>query len=163
MQEYGADYDETLWVPLSWWCLGAAAVGAVWWCFFVATNALVTTAAALVASLLVFGGLLRYSLTRVSTGSDGLRAGRATLPRAHVGAVEVLDADSTRRLIGVSADARAHLLVRTYCRGAVKVAVDDMRDPTPYWLISTRHAQDLAGSLHRLTGTGGAAFGAQHT
>jgi hypothetical protein len=163
MRRYGADYQETLWVPLSWWCLGGAAVAAVWWCFFVATNALVTTVAALLAAIVVLGGLLRYSLTRVSTGSDGLHAGRATLPWAHVGDVEVLDADSTRRLIGVSADARAHLLVRTYCGSAVKVAVDDPRDPTPYWVISTRHADDLAGSLRRLTGTGGAPFGAQHT
>jgi DUF3093 family protein len=163
MREYGADYEETLWVPLSWWCLGAAAVAAVWWCFFVATNALVTTAAALVAALVVLGGMLRYSRTRVSTGPDGLHAGKATLPWAHVGAVEILDGAQTRRLIGVSADARAHLLVRTYCAGAVKVAVDDTRDPTPYWVISTRHADDLARHLHRLTGTGGAASGAQHT
>jgi Protein of unknown function (DUF3093) len=163
MRKSGADYEETLWVPLSWWCLGVAAVGAVWWCFFVATNALATTAAVLLAALVVLGGLLRYSLTRVTAGSDGVRAGRATLPSAHVGEVEVLDADSTRRLIGVSADARAFLLVRTYCGGAVKVAVEDPRDPTPYWVVSTRHADDLAGSLRRLTGTGGAPFGAQHT
>jgi Protein of unknown function (DUF3093) len=141
------DFVETLWVPLSWWCLGAAGVVAVWWCFFVAAPAAVAAVAALVAAGAIFGALLRYSLTRVATGAEGLHAGRATLPWAHLGQVSVLDAEATRRVLGVEADARAYLLVRAYCRGAVRVSVDDDRDPTPYWVVSTRRADDLARHL----------------
>jgi Protein of unknown function (DUF3093) len=158
-----ADYDETLWAPVSWWCMGAGAVVAVWWCFFVATPAIWAWTAGAVAGVAVFGGLLKYSRTTVTTGSGGLQAGRAALPSAHIGRVDVLDRAETRRLLGVGADARAYLLVRTYCPGAVKVAVRDSRDPTPYWVVSSRRAEDLARHLRRLTGTGGAALGTQHT
>jgi hypothetical protein len=157
------DYEETLWAPLSWWWMGAGAVVAVWWCFFVAAPASWAWTAAVVSTGAVFGGLLRYSRTTVTTGPGGLHAGRAVLPSAHIGQVDALDADQTRRLLGVEADARAHLLVRAYCGGAVKVAVRDDRDPTPYWVVSSRRPGELARQLRRLTGTGGAALGTQHT
>jgi hypothetical protein len=144
VQDDPGGYEETLWAPVSWWFMAAVAVVAVWWCFFVATPGRAADIAAAVAALAIFGGLLYYSRTFVRTGPDGLHAGRAVLPWAHVGPVEVLDADATRRLLGVGADARAYLLVRSYCRGAIKVTVDDARDPTPYWVLSTRHAADLA-------------------
>jgi hypothetical protein len=165
VQDLPGHYQETLWAPISWWCMGAAGVVAVWWCFVVATPALVAAVAALGAAVLVVGGLLGYSRVRLSTDTEGLHAGRAMLPWAHVGAVEVLDAEGTRRLLGVDADARAHLLLRTYCRGAVKVTVDDARDPTPYWVVSTRHPADLAAHLRGGIdpGPGGAARRAQHT
>jgi Protein of unknown function (DUF3093) len=156
-------YEETLWAPLSWWCMATGAVLAVWWCFFVATPAWWAWTAAVVAGAAVFGGLLRYSRTPVASSSDGLRAGRAVLPSAHIGRVDVLDRDETRRLLGVGADARAYLLVRSYCAGAVRVAVRDDRDPTPYWVVSSRHPDDLAGHLRRVTGSGGATLGTQHT
>jgi Protein of unknown function (DUF3093) len=156
-------YAETLWAPLSWWCMAAGAVLAVWWCFFVATPAWWAWTAAAAAGAAVFGGLLHYSRTPVASGPDGLRAGRALLPPAYIGRVDVLDRDQTRRLLGVGADARAYLLVRSYCAGAVRVAVRDERDPTPYWLVSTRHPDDLARHLRRVAGSGGAAVGTQHT
>jgi hypothetical protein len=135
----------------------------VWWCFFVATPAWWAWTAAAVAGAAVFGGLLHYSRTPVASGPGGLRAGRAVLPSAYIGRVDVLDRDKTRRLLGVGADARAYLLVRSYCAGAVRVAVRDDRDPTPYWVVSSRHPEELARHLRRVAGSGGAALGTQHT
>jgi hypothetical protein len=156
-------YEESLWAPASWWALAAGAVVTVWWAFLVAAPAWWAWTAAAVAGVVVFGSLLRYSRVRVSARPDGLHAGRARLAWAYVGSVDVLDADRVRTVLGVSADARAHLLVRTYCRGAVKVAVDDDRDPTPYWVISTRDPENLAAHLRRFAGSGGAPLGTQHT
>jgi hypothetical protein len=31
--------------------------------------------------------------------------------------------------------------------GAVQVLLDDPADPTPYWLVSTRHPERLAATL----------------
>jgi hypothetical protein len=115
--------------------------------------------AGVVSAAVVVGGLVRYSAAQVSTDGIGLHAGRAVLPWPCVGAVEILDAEGARELLGVHADARAYLLVRTYCKGALKVAVDDDRDPTPYWVVSTRHADELAGRLR----PGGVRHGAHHT
>lgn len=140
-------YEETLAVPTSWWLMGVGVVASVAWAFFVATPLLVTAAAALAAAVVVFGGLLRYGAARVATDPDGFSAGRALLPYRHAGRVEPLDAEQTRRVLGVDADARAHLLVRAYCGGAVKVTLEDRADPAPYWLVSTRHPHALAASL----------------
>ena len=119
----------------------------MFWAFFVATPLLVAFVAGLVALAVVGAGLRSYGAARVATDPDGFSAGRALLPYRYVGEVEALDAAATRRLLGVDADARAYLLVRAYCRGAVKVMVADPADPAPYWLVSTRHPGLLAASL----------------
>ncbi len=140
-------YEETLVVPASWWLMGSGLVVSVAWAFYVATPLLVTVVAGAAAALVVFAGLRRYGAARVATDPDGFSAGRALLPYRHAGRVEALDAAATRQMIGVDADARAYLLVRAYCRGAVKVTLEDRDDPTPYWLVSTRHPEALAASL----------------
>jgi len=137
-------YVEVLRPPVSWWAMAAGMVVAVWWAFFVAAPAQVALVAAGVTAAVVGAGLFRYGAVRISTDDAGLHAGNAVLPWPYVGAVEVLDARRLHEQLGVEADARAHLLIRSYCREAVRVEVDDVRDPTPYWVISTRHAHDLA-------------------
>ncbi len=147
MQAAGDVYEETLVVPTSWWLMGSGLVASVAWAFYVATPLLVTSVAAAVAAVIVFAGLARYGAARVATDPDGFSAGRALLPYRYAGRVEALDETATRRVLGVDADARAYLLVRAYCRGAVKVTVEDRADPTPYWLVSTRRPAELAASL----------------
>ena len=63
---------------------------------------------------------------------------------AHLGAAEALDAEQTRRVAGVEADARAFLLLRPYLKRAVRVEITDPADPAPYWLLGTRRP-DAAG------------------
>ena len=58
---------------------------------------------------------------------------------------------------GVDADARAYLLLRPYLKRAVRVEITDPADPTPYWLVSTRHPDRLAAAVtdpHPLGGGG---------
>ncbi len=147
MPEPTEPYTETLTVPASWWLMGAGLALAVFWAFLVATPLLVAVVAGLLAAGLVTVGLRRYGAARVATDPDGFCAGRALLPYRHVGRVEELDAATTRRVLGVEADARAYLLLRAYCKGSVKVTVADPADPTPYWLVSTRRPAALAASL----------------
>ncbi len=143
------DYREALRVPLWWWLLGAFFVVSVWWAFIVATPAWVAWSAGGVAALGVGRLITRYGAVSVSTSERGLTCSRATLPWSAVGNVTALDPDDTRRLLGVDADARAFLLLRSYCQRSVRVDIVDNVDPTPYWLISTRHPQELADHLRR--------------
>jgi len=79
---------------------------------------------------------------------DGvLTAGRARISTGHVGEVTALDATAAHRLAGRDADARAYLLLRPYLRRAVRVDIADPADPTPYWLLGTRHPARLATAL----------------
>lgn len=50
-------------------------------------------------------------------------------------------------MLGPRADARAYLAHRGWIRTAIQVEVRDDADPTPYWLISTRRADELAAAL----------------
>ncbi len=141
-------FHERLGAPVSWW--GAAVLfGLVWgWVALVVS----TWTAAVVVAVLVAAALCalvwRYGHgVRVSVDDDGLHAGPARLEAAHVGAVDALDRAATRHLLGPGANARAWLLVRPYVRTAVRVDVADPADPTPYWLVSTRHPQALVTAL----------------
>ncbi len=142
-----APYAERLFLPVSWWLLGALFVVSVGWAFFVATPLVAAAVALVVSGLLVGALMLKYGSAQVRVDARALRAGRAVLPLGNVGAVEALDADATRRLLGPDADARAFLLTRPYCRTAVRVDVLDPTDPTPYWVISSRRPADLAAHL----------------
>ncbi|MFF2622291.1 DUF3093 domain-containing protein [Oerskovia jenensis] len=86
----------------------------------------------------------------VGPGPDGvrvLRAGRATIPTSLLGTVTVLDRAAMTRELGPALDARAYVCLRAWARTGVRVELVDPADPTPYWLVSTRHATDLAAAL----------------
>jgi hypothetical protein len=95
-------------------------------------------AAALVATLLV------RASTVVEVGEDGaLRAGRAVLPARVVAGGEAARGERARELRGPALDARTHLCLRGWVDGVVLLRLDDPQDPTPSWLVSTRHPERL--------------------
>jgi hypothetical protein len=61
--------------------------------------------------------------------------------------VTPLDVEATRLTAGRDADARAYLLLRPYLKRSVRVEITDPADPTPYWLVATRHPTQLAAAL----------------
>jgi hypothetical protein len=73
--------------------------------------------------------------------------GRATIEHAYIAAARPLNAEETRRRTGVEADARAHMVVRPYIKTAVEITLNDPEDPVPYWLVSSRHPQQLAAAM----------------
>jgi hypothetical protein len=145
------DYDERLSVPLRWWVQGTMLVASLWLAMIVA---LPPTAAWAITGLALIGlalGLLAYGAARVTVDGGFLRAGRARIAGFHLGASSALDAEATRRIAGAEADARAYLLLRPYLKRAVQVEITDPADPAPYWLISTRHPDELVRALAELT------------
>ncbi len=144
-------YDERLGVPLRWWVQGTMLVASLWLALVVATPGAVAWAVTAVAMSVLAAGLWSYGSARVTVRDGVLRAGRAHIDVVHLGAARALDAEETRRSAGVEADARAYLLLRPYLKRAVKVTIADPADPTPYWLISSRHPDRLAGTLAQVT------------
>ncbi|MFP3712493.1 DUF3093 domain-containing protein [Puerhibacterium sp. TATVAM-FAB25] len=76
-----------------------------------------------------------------------LRAGRAHVPARLLGDVVPLTAERMRAELGPLLDARAHVCLRSWARTGVRVTLEDPADPTPYWLVSTRHPERLAEAL----------------
>lgn len=151
MSTSSPDYDERLAVPLRWWVQGVMLVASLWLAMVVALPeraAWGITAAAMALCGLAF---LAYGSARVTVADGWFRAGNARIEARHLGAAVALDAEQTRRVAGVEADARAYLLLRPYLKRAVRVEITDPADPAPYWLVSTRHPVALADALTRLT------------
>jgi hypothetical protein len=144
------DYDERLHVPLRWWVQGTMLVASFWLAVVVALPATAAWAVSGVAAALMVAGLLSYGAPRVRVHDGVFRAGRAAVEGRHLGAAVALDAEATRRVAGVDADARAYLLLRPYLKRAVRVEILDVADPTPYWLVSTRHPDRLVRALASL-------------
>ncbi len=144
-------YHERLRVPLRWWAQGTMFIATFWLAMVVALDEKAPVVPWVVTGLLL--GLLAlflrsYGDARLVVGDGWFRAGRARIEIEHVGAAEALDADATRHVSGPGADARAFLVLRPYLKQSVKVAITDPADPAPYWLVSSRHPQALAGALN---------------
>jgi hypothetical protein len=105
----------------------------------------------LVAPVLAVVVLARVSRGRVRVADGVLHVPGARMPLEVVGAVRALDVEETRRLRGPTADVRAHVATRSWLRRAVAVRLDDPEDDTPYWLVGTRHPDELAAVLSRAT------------
>jgi len=140
-------YDERLRVPVTWWLLAVVFAVAVWWALVLATPLVVAFGAGLGAFGVAALGLWYWGSARIRVIDEHLHAGRAVIALHLCGAATALDPDGTRALAGPQADARAYLLLRPYVHTAVRVDVADPRDPTPYWLVSSRRPVELARAV----------------
>lgn len=140
-------YRERLRVPVRWWIQWGLMVASFWLAMVAAipgplpwylTGGLV----------LVLIWLLRwYGSARIVVTDEWLQAGRARIERRYLGQVEALDIARMRAVSGPEADARAFLVLRPYVKAGVRLTLDDPRDPTPYWLVSSRRPRALAAAL----------------
>jgi hypothetical protein len=103
---------------------------------------------ALVALLV---GLLIIYKAREEISFDGkeLKVGRAHIESQYCGNVTVLDRKEFLNARTRGVDPAAHLALLFWVSEGVKIEMNDSRDPTPYWLISTRRGKDLKQALAR--------------
>lgn len=145
----GIAYSERLTVPLRWWVQTTTMLASLWLAFVVAMPLWAACVSAGGLLLLAYLFFLWIGSARIVVGDGVLRAGPATIEVEYLGASTPLDHDGTRRVLGVGADARAYLMTRPYLKRSVQVAITDPDDPTPYWLLSTRHPDRLVAALTR--------------
>ncbi|MDH6460400.1 hypothetical protein M2302_000555 [Micromonospora sp. A200] len=84
---------------------------------------------------------------RVAVRDGELFVDDAHLPVRYVADVVPLDAAGRREVLGVGADPLAFVVQRPWIGGAVQVVLDDPADPTPFWVVSTRHPVELARAV----------------
>jgi len=103
---------------------------------------------ALVALLV---GLLIIYKAREEISFDGkeLKVGRAHIESQYCGNVTVLDRKEFLNARTRGVDPAAHLALLFWVSEGVKIEINDSRDPTPYWLFSTRRGKDLKQALAR--------------
>jgi Protein of unknown function (DUF3093) len=140
-------YAERLGVP--WWSwppsLLVGAVVAVELSMFT-TAVPIWVPFAVLLPLTVFVVLWLGRLRIAVTGTEFL-VDDARLPVEVIADVVALDADGKREVLGVGAHPLAFVVQRPWIGGAVQVLLDDPADPTPYWVVSSRHPVRLATAL----------------
>ncbi|WP_182111312.1 MULTISPECIES: DUF3093 domain-containing protein [unclassified Actinotalea] len=145
--------------------------GPLGWCFVIGFAVLMVIAllpvrgdvalvGGVVSLLVAIAAAVRTSAPVEVAGGE-LRAGRAHIPVALLGAARVLDRDGVRAQLGPGSDARTYVCLRAWIPGAVVVVVDDPQDPTPAWVVSTRRPQALVAALDAARRSGQAAHSEQ--
>jgi hypothetical protein len=77
-----------------------------------------------------------------------LRAGPAHIELKYLGQATALDSKEMGRLRTRDADPASFLIFRFWRSTGVKVEINDPRDQTPYWLITSKRNKELAAILN---------------
>ena len=90
--------------------------------------------------------LLLYLKTalKIELVGEVLYIGSAHIELAYISECIALSNDELRKLRTRDADPAAYLDIRFWCNTGVKIVINDVRDRTPYWLISTSQAKKFA-------------------
>jgi hypothetical protein len=141
------EYAERLTVPWWLWLPGLGAAGllaAEIWMGSAGVRAWLPFAVLLP---LAVAGLWWVGRIRVRVAAGELHVDDAHLPVRFVADAVPLDVSGRREVLGVGADPLAFVVQRPWIGGAVQVVLDDPADPTPYWVVSSRHPTRLAAAL----------------
>jgi hypothetical protein len=150
-------YRERLSVPWWWWppAIGLAVLVALeinraardlpgWISFAVLF--------AIAAGVLIWFGRVEV---RVLDGRDGppvLWAGPAHLPADVISRSAQIPATAKSAALGRQLDPAAYVLHRPWVGPMVLIVLDDADDPTPYWLVSSRHPDRVLTALEKSPG-----------
>lgn len=106
--------------------------------------------AALIALVLVSGALVWiYSATAltIEVNEKELRVGKAHINLDFVGDCINLDNEAIKRVRTRDADPRAFLAIRFWVPKGIQIAINDTRDSTPYWLVSSNAGAELIKAI----------------
>jgi len=112
-----ADYSLTDWVPFV--VMLPFSVAVVWWL-----------------------GRSKLIITSTELSIRG-----AHISRHYISAAVAMDARTLRRVIGREGDPQAFVSIRPWIGPGVQLQLDDPDDPTPYWVVSSRHPNKVADLL----------------
>lgn len=91
--------------------------------------------------------LWRFGSAKVEVRDGELHVGEAHLPLRFAGETQIIPAKFKRQVLGPAFDPAAFALHRSWVGPMVWIHVADDDDPTPYWLVSTRHPEDLVAAI----------------
>lgn len=139
-------YRERLW-PAWWVFLSTALVIPASLLVFlpISLPAGIISAGVLYAAVVV---VLLATTPTIEVTDETLRVGRAHIDRSFLGGATAHEGQDAVAERGTRLDARAYLVLRGWISGVARIPLTDAEDPTPYWLVSTRHPDALAEALN---------------
>jgi hypothetical protein len=84
---------------------------------------------------------------KIKVDGDKLYVGRAWIDRKFLGETTALEPAQLKLMRTRDADPSAYLAIRFWASKAVKIQINDPRDQTPYWLVTSKKTHDLVKAL----------------
>ena len=85
----------------------------------------------------------------ISIDGQELRIDQAHIELKYLGGVEQLTSSQMRLLRTRDADPAAYLAIKFWLSTGVKITISDPRDPTPYWLVTSKRGDQIAALLDK--------------
>jgi hypothetical protein len=85
----------------------------------------------------------------ISIDGQELRIDQAHIEVKYLGGVEKLTSPQMRLLRTRDADPAAFLAIKFWLSTGVKITLSDPRDPTPYWLVTSKRGEEIAALLNK--------------
>jgi hypothetical protein len=139
-------FDERLSVPLRWWPAVLMIVGfgifelGAGFTYVVYIPVAVFLVGFFIVPLLLAGRI------RVRVQDGKLIAGKDELPVTTITTIQPLDREAARLRLGPQADPAAKTVIRGWIGPAVMLRLSNPQ-PVPYWLVSSRRAEELAAAI----------------
>lgn len=145
----GDRYAERLHVPAWWWVAAAVVAGVFGYEISLAAHGAAWSVVGYPVSAALLGWLLwSMGRVRIRVTADGeLIADKATLPRSVIDRAASVPPSAKSAALGRQLDPAAYLMHRAWVKSMVLLVLDDPDDPTPYWLVSTRHPEQVLAAL----------------
>lgn len=102
----------------------------------------------IVSTVLIVFIAIKSSLV-IEIDENELRAGPAHIELKYIGKAFALDSKEMGRLRTRDANPSSFLIFRFWRSTGIKIEINDPRDQTPYWLITSKRSVDLAKLLNK--------------
>mgnify|MGYP003861453385 CR=1 FL=1 len=93
---------------------------------------------------------IAFSMTsEITFDGEVLRIDKANIDRKYLGNATVLDKNAMRLLRTRDADPAAYLAIKFWEPRGLRIELNDPRDKTPYWLVTSKRGEEIAALLNR--------------
>lgn len=93
---------------------------------------------------------LSISMTsEITFDGEVLRIDKANIEVEYLGKATVLDKNAMRLLRTRDADPAAYLAIKFWEPRGLRIELNDARDKTPYWLVTSKRGEEIAALLNR--------------
>lgn len=133
-----------IWVLALIYFLFLSLVIAIWAAF---DNSVALTAFVAATIAIIYISFAMRSI--ITIDGKELRIDRAHIEVKYLGEVTILDSPAMRLLRTRDADPAAFLAIKFWAPTGIKIEVTDPRDPTPYWLVTSKRSKEIATLLNK--------------
>jgi len=105
------------------------------------------TLIAFIASIFLLALAARSLSSKISVDDGVLTVGKANIETKYISNVILLDKKEMALERTVRIDPAAYLALKFWESKGVKIILQDERDSTPYWLITTKRGKELAAAI----------------